>query len=246
MADTLADTPASASTPSSTAPGTSAQHDTAGAKASKDKACPFCQQPFTSSSLGRHLDLYIKPKNPKPADGVHDVDKIRAMRGGITRRQPRTSLRLTHESEAGSDRGTPMSIAGSERWKRESVAGGTEAASNNIRSTPVVPRDGGISSPVNIRHDDRMRTVFNRTNWQATGVINDIPTQSALPFTDPSAGQTLRSWQSQASVGGRPGPIPGEMDARAKTAEEREIGKAAELALREVLGSLEAARYASS
>ena len=39
--------------------------------APKDKSCPYCGQAFTSSSLGRHLDLYIKPK---------------------TRRQPRTSL----------------------------------------------------------------------------------------------------------------------------------------------------------
>ena len=31
-------------------------------KAPKDRSCPFCNQAFTSSSLGRHLDLYIKPK----------------------------------------------------------------------------------------------------------------------------------------------------------------------------------------
>ena len=31
-------------------------------KAPKDRNCPFCNQAFTSSSLGRHLDLYIKPK----------------------------------------------------------------------------------------------------------------------------------------------------------------------------------------
>ncbi|KAK7181977.1 hypothetical protein PSPO01_11940 [Paraphaeosphaeria sporulosa] len=56
-------------------------------KAPKDKSCPFCQQAFTSSSLGRHLDLYIRAKNPKAPDGVHLVDEIKKLRGGITRRQ---------------------------------------------------------------------------------------------------------------------------------------------------------------
>ncbi|KAF2732562.1 hypothetical protein EJ04DRAFT_525259 [Polyplosphaeria fusca] len=63
-------------------------------KAPKDKLCPFCNQAFTSSSLGRHLDLYVRPKNPKPADGVHNVDEIKKIRGGITRRQVKpTSLK---------------------------------------------------------------------------------------------------------------------------------------------------------
>ncbi|KAF2641028.1 hypothetical protein P280DRAFT_300218 [Massarina eburnea CBS 473.64] len=62
-------------------------------KTPKDKNCPFCGQAFTSSSLGRHLDLYIRPKNPKPADGVHLVDEIRKIRGGITRRQVKGPLK---------------------------------------------------------------------------------------------------------------------------------------------------------
>lgn len=57
-------------------------------KAAKDKECPYCRQAFTSSSLGRHLDLYIKPRNPKKPDGIHDVEEIRRTRGGVTRRQP--------------------------------------------------------------------------------------------------------------------------------------------------------------
>src|ERR1700743_73218 len=61
-------------------------------KGSKDRNCPFCGQAFTSSSLGRHLDLYIKEKNPKPPDGIHDVDAIRKLRGNITARHPRCSL----------------------------------------------------------------------------------------------------------------------------------------------------------
>ncbi|EPE02994.1 hypothetical protein F503_08871 [Ophiostoma piceae UAMH 11346] len=61
-------------------------------KAAKDKNCPYCAQAFTSSSLGRHLDLYIKPRNPKKPDGIHDVDEIRRTRGGVTRRQPKGSV----------------------------------------------------------------------------------------------------------------------------------------------------------
>jgi hypothetical protein len=59
----------------------------------KDRACPYCHQKFTSSSLGRHLDLYIKEKNPKPPDGIHDVEAIRRSRGNITRRQARNSTK---------------------------------------------------------------------------------------------------------------------------------------------------------
>lgn len=55
-------TPATVSTPSSsTNTGVNGASQN-GAKASKDRKCEFCNQAFTSSSLGRHLDLYIKPK----------------------------------------------------------------------------------------------------------------------------------------------------------------------------------------
>lgn len=54
----------------------------------KDKECQYCHQAFTSSSLGRHLDQYLFKKKP---DGIHDVEEIRRIRSGITRRQARTS-----------------------------------------------------------------------------------------------------------------------------------------------------------
>lgn len=77
-------------------------------KAPKDKHCPYCGQSFTSSSLGRHLDLYIKSKNPKAPDGLHNVDEIRKLRGSITRRQPRGGVRrdssAPRDSQAGSKR----------------------------------------------------------------------------------------------------------------------------------------------
>jgi hypothetical protein len=72
-------------------------------KAAKDKNCPFCGQAFTSSSLGRHLDLYIRPKNPKAPDGIHVVDEIRKLRGGITRRQAKGSVSTPRR---GDDSGT--------------------------------------------------------------------------------------------------------------------------------------------
>lgn len=78
-------------------------------KASKDKNCPFCGQAFTSSSLGRHLDLYIRPKNPKAPDGIHLVDEIRKLRGGITRRQAKGSVSAPKrdDSAGGSGSCTP-------------------------------------------------------------------------------------------------------------------------------------------
>lgn len=90
MAEASSQTPATVSTPSSSAAGTvtgpgagaqgSASHEhsangsqngldnsvDSSTKAPKDRNCPFCNQAFTSSSLGRHLDLYIKPKVSVP------------------------------------------------------------------------------------------------------------------------------------------------------------------------------------
>jgi hypothetical protein len=54
----------------------------------KDRKCQYCNQSFTSSSLGRHLDQFLFKKKP---DGIHDVEEIRRIRSGITRRQARTT-----------------------------------------------------------------------------------------------------------------------------------------------------------
>lgn len=54
----------------------------------KDRKCQYCDQAFTSSSLGRHLDQFLFKKKP---DGIHDVEEIRRIRSGITRRQARTA-----------------------------------------------------------------------------------------------------------------------------------------------------------
>lgn len=115
----------------------------------KDKNCPYCNQPFTSSSLGRHLDLYIKPHNPKPPDGIHDVEEIRKVRGGVTRRQPRTSSKR--------DSSTP---------------GSTAPAASDPRPHSKDSPASAMRSP-SFKGTDRMG--LGTMTWQATGVINDLP-----------------------------------------------------------------------
>lgn len=66
----------------------------------KDRKCQYCQQAFTSSSLGRHLDQFLFKKKP---DGVHNVEEIRRIRSGITRRQARTSTGKRDTPERQSD-----------------------------------------------------------------------------------------------------------------------------------------------
>lgn len=116
-------------------------------KAAKDKNCPFCGQAFTSSSLGRHLDLYIRPKNPKPADGIHIVDEIKKLRGGITRRQAKGSVSLSKKDDGGAS--TPAG-------KKRSVA--SEDSSILAQS----PEDDDDDDEL---HVGRTRTHFNDVSW---------------------------------------------------------------------------------
>lgn len=109
----------------------------------KDKNCPYCRQAFTSSSLGRHLDQYLLKKKP---DGVHDVDEIRRIRGGITRRQARTSAR------------------------RESLE-----SSTSVNKTAGEPRAAVVVNSGKPAAEGYVRMLFNTPTWHTTGVINDIP-----------------------------------------------------------------------
>ena len=244
MTEVSAQTPNSASTPSSTAPtsGLNGENSAAG-KASKDKACPFCNQPFTSSSLGRHLDLYIKPKNPKPPDGVHDVEQIKQLRGGITRRQPRSSHKPKRESENPSERGTPGQGSGS--WRRResgSVARTNNGPASTAGRAMADEREGSMHSPINPPGDGKMRTVFNSMNWQATGVINNLPPQEAAR-RETFANQIRRQEHLQESTSTpRDSMDGGSLESLTKLTEERETGRAAQMALREVLDSVEAAK----
>lgn len=204
-----------------------------GLKAAKDKSCPFCGQAFTSSSLGRHLDLYIKPKNPKAPDGVHDVDKIRQMRGGITRRQPRTSLRGSGNNDSGA------------QWQSKSASShrASEGGNTNVRMTDRSP----VHSPVHgAREDGPQANMFvNAPSWQATGVINNLPARAPSRgySSTPTSAQAQRAQEMRKDSSGNRTQRPeyGNEDVW-KSQESAEVGRAAELALREVLGSLEAAK----
>ncbi|MCJ1379643.1 hypothetical protein MMC17_002745 [Xylographa soralifera] len=185
-------------------PGSTADSGTpAKPSASKDRACPYCHTSFTSSSLGRHLDLFIKDKNPKPPDGIHDIEQIRRSRGNITRRQARTSSSKREGSTSSSTKPTP---------------------SHDQRS-PSAARHY-----TNGDHSDRPPiTMIHRAGWEATGVINDIPLTTRDGRYDTRRDQPRRL------------PVKIDMAQRKKSLEERDRGRAAELALKEVLDSVKAA-----
>ncbi|KAG6125402.1 hypothetical protein E4U38_007715 [Claviceps purpurea] len=165
--------------------------------APKDKNCPFCGQAFTSSSLGRHLDLYIKEKNPKPADGVHDVEAIRKLRGGITRRQARGSIGARKDSTL-STKSRPSSKRGGPSQDDElSVA----------NSVPRSGRNAVDSVPISFP---------GLTSWQATGIRSDTSNRQGMQNT--------------------------QLEVRQKLVDAMDTARAAELALRELLGSWRAAK----
>lgn len=179
--------------------------------AEKDRECPFCHTKFTSSSLGRHLDLYIREKNPKAPDGRHDPDEIRKLRGNVTRRLARTSSAKREDS-------TPTnSVSTSLREHRSPSASASIARPQ---------RNGGAVS----------KCAINQPNWTNTGVINDLP----LAVENGSAGHgKTRNTPRRVSVKEK-------LSRKHIALEERDRARAAEHALREVLGNVKAAKYAWS
>lgn len=197
-------------------------HHSGTVKAVKDRNCPYCHQAFTSSSLGRHLDLYIREKNPKAPDGIHDVDEIRRLRGGVTRRQPRGSI---------SRRDTSASIGTPAATSRKSP--GSEGAESAIRS-PLSQKEAG-------RTGGALDTKYPLSySWEATGVINDIPPR----------GEAARGGADDGAEGSRQVPqraisrqmMKQQLDARQRVQDTMDTAKAAELALREIVSSLRAAK----
>ncbi|KAI0168995.1 hypothetical protein GGR52DRAFT_500942 [Hypoxylon sp. FL1284] len=188
--------------------------------APKDRSCPFCGQAFTSSSLGRHLDLYIKEKNPKAPDGIHDVDAIRKMRGNITRRQPRSSLARRDPSTPG----TPTTSS------KKSPAPDSSA---KLAAIPKVSQ---------FVVDNQMPRLFQAT-WEATGVINDIPAGSGDLKGSPDE-NTGQDSSKRPAVQRAPSRTvqKSQLDARQKLADAVDTARAAELALRELLSSWRAAK----
>ncbi|KAK7953701.1 hypothetical protein PG988_014395 [Apiospora saccharicola] len=193
--------------------------------APKDRSCPYCAQPFTSSSLGRHLDLYIKEKNPKPPDGLHDVDAIRKMRGTITRRQPRGSL-------ARRDASTPSTPTGS-----TATAPGKSSAHDANTQRPSIPKEGQYFV-------DQAPKWPLPPSWEATGVMNDLPPRngrfqpgSQWDEADPTRRQSLQPQRVPSRAAQKQ-----QLDARQKLTDAVDTARAAELALREMLSSWRAAK----
>ncbi|KAL8700914.1 MAG: hypothetical protein Q9201_005183 [Fulgogasparrea decipioides] len=120
----------------------------------KNTSCRYCGTPFTTSSLGRHLDLYIRETNPKPPDGIHDVEEIRRLRGNVTRRQAKSSTK--------GEGSTPSNA---------------KPASIHDQRSPSAALQQNGKSPANGAQKGEM----NRAGWQATGVINGLPVSRVSP-----------------------------------------------------------------
>lgn len=184
--------------------------------AAKDKKCPYCDQLFTSSSLGRHLDLFIRDRNPKSSDGVHDVEEIRQTRGNVTRRQPRHSLGGARDSITPT--GTPR--LGS---RKPSLA-----TLSRQSSSSSLPKEGRYAVDSTIG-----KYPFPAPRWESTGVMNDIGEQAAESGNKrPGMSRTVSRQAAQKA----------QLDSKNKLADAMDTARAAELALRELLSSWRAAK----
>lgn len=174
----------------------------------KDRTCPFCNTKFTSSSLGRHLDLYIKERNPKAPDGIHIVEEIRKLRGNVTRRQ----AKLSSSKRDGS---TPTS-------SNPNSLRGQRSPSASASSLPKPQRNGGS---VNLK--------LNQPNWTNTGVINDIPLAS----------EDVIDEQGKRRSSTRNVSVKEGLHRKHLLLDEKDRARATELALRDVLRNIKAAKY---
>ncbi|KAK0739127.1 hypothetical protein B0T21DRAFT_382241 [Apiosordaria backusii] len=205
--------------------------ETGTVKSVKDKTCPYCHQAFTSSSLGRHLDVFIKENNPKPPDGVHDVEEIRRSRSNITRRRPKASVGTpgapgVRRRDTSVSFGTPTAAS---RRSQGSISGEIEPISASI--TPVSQTKGkGVGGTLDRKYP------FN-TPWEATGVINDIGLRDRsgdVVAAEAGFKQHQRSASRQR--------MKQQLDARHLLQDAEDTKRAAELALREIMGSWRAAK----
>ncbi len=179
----------------------------------KDKKCQFCHQHFTSSSLGRHLDQFIFRKKP---DGIHNVEEIRRRRGGITRRTNKGGANAKQDPETSFS--TPHTTSPA---NRDSPVGESRV---DLNATPV----------------EGYRVRLNAPNWQSTGVINGLSGSStvspALESVTPATGK--RNYSSIETAAAK--DILG---LRGDLGSEKDTARALELALRELLDTIQAAQY---
>ncbi|KAK6373956.1 hypothetical protein LTS17_007926 [Exophiala oligosperma] len=186
------------------------------APAVKDKECQYCHQHFTSSSLGRHLDQFISKKK---ADGIHDVEEIRRLRGGITRRTARGSRKDKNNKDRGETISSQASPGPGAISSDLAAAAGSANNTNDLNKVPP----GGL---------------------HATGVITDPTTldspMSAMPPTPAaltnSPSGVKRSFSTYAQDLGS-----GSINTTNNNNTNSDTARALELALREVLDSLRAA-----
>ncbi|KAL2264643.1 hypothetical protein VTJ83DRAFT_7153 [Remersonia thermophila] len=196
------------------------RRDQSTTKAVKDRNCPYCHQAFTSSSLGRHLDLYIREKNPKPPDGIHDVEAIRKLRQNITRRQPRS----------GAARRT-ASLGGLATSSRKSSA--SEDLESPVTRSPLSQKDGS-------------RAPFaSKSSWGAGGgagylTVEDGRSLRDAEFEDGSWGP--RSLGPGHRAVDRQQILKQQLALKQRVQDAEDTTRAAELALRELLSSLRAAK----
>lgn len=130
---------------------------------------------------------------------------------------------------------TPPSATASIKQQQHAETKGQDMAESPAQS-PTVAREG-----------DKLHTSFNAPNWQATGVINNLPPRAQLKNTDHGhsyAGQSQRiqEMRHDTATGSKVVRPEYEGEGTARLQEDAEVGRAAELALREVLSSLEAAK----
>jgi len=194
-------------------------------KAVKDKKCQFCGQAFTSSSLGRHLDLYIREKNRKAPDGIHDVEAIARMRVGITRRKPKGYLLRGGSS-------TPSTTP-----KASSKDSPAPDADSSTAQSPVQQRES--QNPAELTAN----LYPFQPRWEATGVMNDLPAKAPEPLR-------RRDGDDARDPAGQPAPsrtvsrqmTKAQLDMKQRIQDAMDTSRASELALREMIGSWRAAK----
>lgn len=194
--------------------------------APKDKVCQFCHQAFTSSSLGRHYDTYViskdntKPKSPDEDHNEEAIEEMRKLRMHITRRNPKGSV---------SRRGTSASVGTPVDISKKASPSTCNAESPSVFQSPVSVKGSG----------DRPSTWSGRefpssTPWQVTGVMNDKDARHGPKNRRPGLPSDWTTENRQPDVDSK------DKDQKIQDAEDR--ARAAELALRELIGSFRAAK----
>lgn len=135
------------------------------------------------------------------------------------------------------------------QWSRRLTVGSQDTI-GAAAAAAMIGRETAMTSPVNMREDSRHNFHLNMANWQATGVINNLPPRMSDGTATNNSKYTPRFAPTIAQVQAmglrKDGGDKSEQDMWTRMAEERDAGKAADLALRDVLGSLEAARCVES